>query len=311
MYDRAFARAANGEREAARTHLISLQTQWPGHPATTRAGALIGELGPRPVSRKSGVARGELVFWSTVGGVLVAVNICTIADCSTERETALVFSTSVGGSLALSLLASRNGVEQGEAQLYNSAQTWGSWNALAVNDGFATESDQAGVSLALQGGGLAAGIGLWRTWRPTQGDVALTNTFFFWSAVMAGWAHIAADANESGTLRRIVIAGDLGIVAGALVSRQVKMSRGRTLLIDVGGLLGTLGGLLVAIGSDSQTTVGASLMVGTGLGLAIATLVTKEWDAPIPPNLSLSPTRLTDPANPARGAWGVQGGFSF
>src|SRR6185436_15427765 len=96
--------------------------------------------GPDAPSR---VARGELVFWSTVGGVFTAANICVISGCNSQRETAAVYTLAVGGSLALSLVASRNGVAQGEAQLYNSAQTWGSWNGLAINDGFARDSRQA------------------------------------------------------------------------------------------------------------------------------------------------------------------------
>src|SRR5687768_2564704 len=124
LYDQAFGHAAKGDRERARSQLLELSTRWPSHPAAMRAARLAVELAPRPVSKKSGVARGELVFWSTFGGVLVALNICEIAECSTDRENAAVYSLSVGGSLALSLAASRNGVEPGQAQLYNSSQTW-------------------------------------------------------------------------------------------------------------------------------------------------------------------------------------------
>jgi hypothetical protein len=306
VYDEAFALAARGDRAAAHHRLAELAARWPGHPAAMQATSLVGELAPRPLSPHSKVARGELAFWSTVGGVFIAANVCVIAECSTDRETAAVYTISVGGSLALALVASRNGVEQGEAQLYNSAQTWGSWNGLAINNDFASETDQAATALAAQGAGLIAGIGLWQAWRPTQGDVALTNTFFLWSTVLSLWGHLAADSDV--TLRRTVIAGDIGIVAGALVSTQVKMSRGRTLLIDIGGVLGILAGGLVAINTDSEQGVGTSLLLGTGLGLGIAALATDDWDVP-DTKVTVSPTRLTDPRG--QSVWGVSAGFGF
>lgn len=308
-YDDAFAKAAAGDREGARQGLVELMARWPAHPATQRANEVIADLAPRAPSKISKVARGELAFWSTVGGVFLGANLCVIADCGDERTTAAVYTGAVAGSLAVSLVASRRGVEAGEASLYNSAQTWGSWNGLGLNDDFAQDSEQAAVALGAQGTGLAAGVALWNTkaWQPTQGDVALTNTFFIWSTVLTVFGGIAADSEL--TLRRVVIAGDLGLVFGAVASRTVKMSRGRTLLIDVGGVLGILGGGLVAVGSDNERTAGGALFVGTALGLGLATVATRDWDLPDPPKLTLSPAPLRTPSGNT--ALGVQAGFRF
>jgi hypothetical protein len=306
VYDDAFAHAATGDREGADTRLRALEKQWPQHPAAERATSLFRALTPPPASRDAPdrVARGELVFWSTVGGLFTAANVCVIADCQSERATAAVYTISVGGSLALALAASHNGIAQGEAQLYNSAQTWGSWNGLAINDGYARDAGEAAVALGSQGAGLLAGIGLWKTWHPTQGDVALTNSFLLWSTVLTLWGHVAADAEP--TLRGVVIAGDIGLVLGALTSTRVKMSRGRTLLIDVGGVLGILGGGLVAVGTHGDTGAGTALLIGTAAGLGIAAAATRDWDAPA---VTVAPTRLTS----ASGAqvWGVSAAFGF
>jgi hypothetical protein len=312
-YDDAFARAAKGDKDGAKARLAEIAARWPAHPASSRATALAARLAEPPAERHGDrVARGELVFWSTVGGVFAAANLCVVAQCSTDREYAAVYSGTIAGALALSLAASRHGVEQGEAQLYNSAQTWGSWNALGVNDGFSENSDEAAVSLVGQGAGVLAGIGLWQTWRPTAGDVALTNTFFLWGSVMTMWGHLAVDAEPS--LRRIVVLGDASIVAGALLSTQVKMSRGRTLLIDVGGVLGMLFGSLIAVGASdngdgSETTFGTSLFIGTGAGLGLAALFTKDWDAPKAPPVALAPTRIVQPGG--QGVWGLSASFGF
>lgn len=209
-----------------------------------------------------------------------------------------------GGSLALALAASRHGVARGEAQLYNSAQIWGSWNGLAIDGSFAQDDGEAAIALGAQGAGLLAGIALWRTWHPTQGDVALTNSFLLWSTVLTLWGHLAADSEP--TLGRVVVAGHIGLVLGALTSTRVKMSRGRTLLIDVGGVLGILGGGLVALGTDSATGAGTSLLVGTAAGLGLAAAATWDWDAP---KVTVTPTRITGASG--TGAWGVSAGFGF
>jgi hypothetical protein len=306
VYDDAFAHAAADDRDGANARLTDLVKQWPLHPAAARATSLVRTREPRSQGpdAPSKIARGELVFWSTVGGVFTAANVCVITGCDSDRKAAAVYTLSVGGSLAIALAASHHGVAQGEAQLYNAAQTWGSWNGLAINNGFAKDTGQAAVALGAQGAGLLAGIGLWKTWHPTQGDVALTNSFLLWSTVLTLWGHLAADSAP--TLRGAVIAGDAGIVLGALTSTQVKMSRGRTLLIDVGGMLGILGGGLVAIGTDSDRGVGISLFAGTAAGLGIAVAATHGWDAP---PVTVTPTRLTSASGTS--VWGVSAAFGF
>lgn len=308
-YDDAFSQAAAGDRSAASARLRRLAAAWPQHPAAARASALVRASEPRPAGPDAPdrVARGELVFWSTIGGLYTAENACVIADCSSPRATAAVYTLTVGGSLGLALVASRHGVAQGEAQLYNSAQTWGIWNGLALNDGFARTRDEAAVAIASQAGGLLAGIGLWQTWHPTQGDVALANSFLLWSTVLSLWADLAADHDP--TLRETVAIGDAALLLGGLISTRVKMSRGRTLLIDVGGVVGVLGGGLAAVGTHDDSSAGAALLIGTAAGLGLAAAGTWDWDAP---PVAIAPARLSVPgAAPGTRVWGVSATLGF
>lgn len=306
-YDRAFRDAAAGDIKAARTRLGALVARWPEHPARARAAALIEQLGSHPADPRapSRVARGELVFWSTLGGVSLAANLCAALSCGTDREYAGAYTLSIGGALAASLAASRRGVRPGEAQLYNAVQTWGALNALAINDGFPDGERQAGIAIAMQLGGLAAGVGLWQAWRPSPGDVALANTFLLWGSVMTLWGHVIADAEPS--WRSVVIAGDVSLAAGALVASQVEISREHTFLIDIGGVLGTLAGGLAATGTHDDTSAGIALMLGTAAGLGLAAAVTYDWDRP--PPVKLAPAVLDGPGR-SRG-YGVAAGFTW
>jgi hypothetical protein len=305
-YDGAFRAAAAGDLKGAKARLTELASRWPGHPARSRVAALTARLAARhDPNANSDVARGELAFWSTLGGVSFARSMCVAIDCSSDREDAGVYTLAISTSLAASLLASRHGVQQAEVQLYNSAQTWASWNSLLVNDGFPDTREEASVAMAMQLGGLAAGIGLWQTWRPTHGDVALTNTFLLWGTVLTTWGYLIGD--EEPSLRGVIIAGDASLLVGALVSQHVEMSRGRTLLIDVGGVLGTLVGGLIAVSADDETGAGVGLMLGTATGLVVAAGASSSWDAA--PPVKVAPVVLDGPGR-SKGH-GISAGFSF
>ena len=154
---------------------------------------------------------------------------------------------------------------------------------------------------------LVTGIGLWQTWHPSQGDVALVNSFLLWSTLLALWADLAAD--HSPTLGELVAIGDAGLVLGGLTATRVHMSRGRSLLIDVGGVIGVIGGGLVAVGSHGDQAAGISLLAGTAAGLGIAAAATWDWDAP---PVAIAPARIPVPgAAPGVSVWGVSATLGF
>jgi len=311
-YDRAFAELGKGDRVEARADLLELTTRWPGHPAAGQAALRLAQIDARAAVRRTRgtsanrVARGEVVFWSTAGSVLIARDLC-IDNCSSDRESAAVYSLAVGAALGVSLLATRHGVEPAEAQLYNASQTWGSWNALAINDGFADNEQEAAISIGAQFGGLAAGLGLWRVWRPSPGEVALANSGLLWGAVLSLYGHLLADDEPSMTT--VVALGDVGLITGALIAHQVPMSRGRTLLIDLGGVLGTLAGGLISFSADDAQTAGGILFTTTAAGLVIAGIATRGWDVKAPGSMRVVPARVGTPG--AGASWGAAVAFDL
>lgn len=309
LYDRAYAALAHGDRAAAQVDLQQVVGQYPAHPAAARAREQLAALAAPTLVAPTAMqdqdadetstgpskeARGELVFWSTATSAYAAYNTCRILSCSGARETALVYSTVIGGALAASYLLSPT-VHQGQAQLYNSAQTWTAWTSLAINDGAPRSKGEAGGAIALQVGGIGLAAGLWEVWRPSRGDVALANSALLWGSLLGLYGELAG---KDASLRTTVVIGDLALAAGAALSTQVHMSRGRTLLIDAGGVAGSLAGGLIALIADSNQApeIAIELGIGTVAGLAAATLMSREWDLPALPNASVAPTALVDPA---------------
>lgn len=302
LYDRAFEALAAGDADSARALLTRLRGEFPGHPASDRAASRLAELdGPaapppgatepastaRPGDRPghespSQQARAELALTMTVHGILLGADICEMVECEgSSRAWAATLMASGGAALGLSLYLTRDGIRQGRAQLLDSAMTWGSWNSLLLTDGLAEGPTEAGYQVASQAGGLALGMGLWHVWRPTSGQVALANTGGVWTVVLTLLAHGMAE--ESPSLDTIVLAGDAGLLLGGLVSNEIAhISRGRTLLIDTGGVLGFLTGGLAAVIADPREEGSAFtyMFVGTAAGLGLSTYVTRDWDVP-------------------------------
>ena len=298
QYDAAFVQIALGHDRGIR-QLDALVDQYPAHPASLRARGLLGRDAAMHDRR---IARAELVLGQTLGGLATGAIVCSAVNCTDQRTTASVFAATVAGQFAITYAASED-VEEGEAHLYNSAGIWGLWNGAALTDRTASSTVHALMLIGSEGAGLAAAYGLWHTWRPSEGDVALTNSALLWSTVLYLWVDVAR--NQSPVLHDVVIAGDVGLVLGGLTSTRWHLSRGRTLLLDTGGLLGILGGgLAAAISNGGDVAIGASLFAGTAVGLASAAYLSRDWDHPA----TVAPTPI---AGPASQGVGVSAMFRF
>ncbi len=309
LYDRGFARLADDQPELARKLLADLVQRFPDHPAAAEAGRRLAEIDAYLASRAKPVeppndphaeppnqlARGELALTMTTHGVLLGLDAYEMLDCDSARCTVSALMLGGGLGLGASLYFSRHGITPGHTQLLSSAITWGGWNGLFINDGFPATPGEAGVQFASQLVGLAGGLGLWRVWRPTSGEVAMVNTAGFWTAILTVLGHGMVGKFGDIEFRTIAVAADLGLfVGGLLTTRLPGISRGRTLLIDTGGVLGFLAGGLIVVTTDPDSEeVGlTTLFVGTAAGLGLGALATRRWDVPKPPGnarLTISP----------------------
>lgn len=298
-YHRAFVLLAEGRPAEARALLRQVVERNPGSPVGALARVRIGEIesnliheteeGVLGAERPRKLARAELGLWSTINGISAGLNLCLIAECDGTRQFAAALMAGGAAGLGAALFATRDGITQGRTQLTNSSIFWGNVNGYLINtiafgDPFGVDDDEertaAGISLGSQAVGLAASFGLWEVWRPSSGDVALSNTTGLWTPILVLLVHGVADTEPKA--ETILVAIDAGLVAGGVLSTRYRMSRGRTLLIDVGGLVGGLtGGLAVAIAQpDSSAGAFAPLLVTTSAGLAVATWATRDWDIP-------------------------------
>lgn len=298
-YHRAFVLLAEGKASRARALLGQVVARYPGHPVAALARQRMAEIdtgeihvteeGVLAAEKPRKLARAELGLWSTINGISAGLNVCLMVDCDGSRQ--FVGGLMAGGAAGLgaALFATRDGITQGRTQLINSSIFWGNINGYLINtmafgDPFGADDNEeakaAGVSLGGQVVGLAGSFGLWEAWRPTSGDVALANTTGFWTPILVLMFHGVIDVEPEAAT--VLAAIDAGLLAGGVLSTRYRVSRGRTLLIDVGGLVGGLtGGLAIAVAQpDSAAGAFTPLLITTGAGLGLAAYATRNWDIP-------------------------------
>ncbi len=232
-------------------------------------------------------ARAELVIFQTLHGIGVGMEICIIAGCDDPRP---VFAALTGGAavgLAGSLYFSRNGITAGQASTYNSGTVWGLWNGLALSNALELEGKAiTGSMLAGQAVGLGGAALAWHLFEPTAGTVSLVNSGQIWATVITTLVHGTTGFKAESPLLwgSLIAASNAGLVAGALLSQEFPMSRGRALVIDSGGVLGALVGFsayVLIAGNDNLNNGEAAMgsgLAGTVLGLGAATYFSRNWD---------------------------------
>ncbi|WP_242344598.1 hypothetical protein [Anaeromyxobacter terrae] len=240
---------------------------------------------PRPARRarldRSG--RGELAFFGTTYGIWTGVASGLLAGADDGRVYSALAIAGGAGGLALAILPTRHAsMPEGRAQAIESATNWGTLNGglLAA----LADADGKGVVGATLGTGLAA-LGttalLTRERSPSSGEVALTNSGGIWGLVTGGLTlAILEDAGDKTAESVLLASTDAGLLAMALVARRVEMSRGRSLIIDAGGLLGTLAGVSVPAFANAENgpAIGAAGLAGMAVGLAVGTYISRGWD---------------------------------
>ena len=314
-YHRAYAAAARGQNDQARTELEALVREHRTHPASRLARSLLATIEnkaapqtdsttaseateravdqtrdldvpperPRPRELPSSGARAELASLQVFHGMAVGAEICVALSC--ESPGAGLLLTLAGGAtgLGLSLGLSRDRLTEGHRALFNSGAVWGTYHGvMAVSlfdpDG---ESKAGGLLLLGQAMGMTA-AGILTTQRPTEGQVALANTFGIWSGVATYLAMgmLEVDRELDDSLGALLLASDFGLLLGAFVAQKNDRGRGYTLLLDAGGLLGALGGLGVVASVDedpSDRVQSGGMLVGLAVGLVAAAYWGRNW----------------------------------
>ena len=190
----------------------------------------------------------------------------------------------LGGPLVLTYthyVTKNASISEAKATIISLGGHLGTWQGI----GWAGVSDAEGEDVVGMGelGGLA-GIGL-ATFLAnkmdfSEGHAALTSSGLQWGAwyglVWAGISH----AEGEDLLRDMLIGSDLFVLGTGLATKDVKMSRARVRLINLGGALGIVFGFGIdlVLQPEETSTIMAIAGLGSVGGLALGTTLTKNYD---------------------------------
>lgn len=264
--------------------------------AEASAGEEADENPFRP-ERNTGGARAGLIVTQTIHGATQGILLCAITECR-DQGYSLAAMLGAGVGLGASLIGSTGGITPGQSAAINAGTVWGFWFGLAGVYAADISDDNAIATVMLSGAGFT-GLGLaLASARPTAGQVSMANSGGLWAGVVSALFLATSDETDTEAFFTAELAATGGgLVAFALLSRTVPVTRGRMLLIDAGGIIGGLTGAAAMVsfrGNDNQDE--DYILVGAGLGtlggLALTTYLTRNFDYRNVPEVTLAPTTL-------------------
>lgn len=240
------------------------------------------QLRPKPQ-----FARRQLIVYAGIGGAVATGSLLYAFEKTTIAGVGSV--AGVGAGLVGSYIWLPDEVPLGTANLTITASlaatAFGVGTTLAFTDDPAIQEPVLGASLVA-----GAGLGYYFAERTkvSPGDAALLNTTMLWGAAAGIGFAVSFDTGRELTSGLVLSGLGMGTIGGLVMMRYYDISRTHAALIDVGGIVGVIGGLAaesLAYREDQNTTrqqehAANFALGGMAIGLIVSGVLTRNYDEP-------------------------------
>ena len=288
---------ANGDHDVARALYRYIVETWPGTPAATSAA---DRLSTARAPEGSGAT--EIQVWSTLYGLWLGVGIPAALGADDEESYGLgLLLGGPAGFLAGRRVARARDYSIGQARAITLGGTWGAWQGFAwreildwgieehcfeLNCYQVDASDEETWTLMLLGSGVGLATGAMFAKSPITNATATAANF---GSLYGSWFGVASGivlgVEEDDVLYAMAaLAGNAGLIAGAVAGSRLDWSRSRWRLVSVAALLGGLGGIgldLIVDAREDEAIFGIPLATSAA-GLAFGIWSTRDHDVVLP-----------------------------
>jgi hypothetical protein len=266
------------------------------------------ELRPKPQ-----FARRQLIVYAGIGGAVATGSLLYAFEDTAVAGVGSI--AGIGAGLLGSYLYLPDEVPLGTANLTISASiaasVFGVGTTLAFTDDPAIMEPVLGASLIV---GAGAGYLFAERSKVSPGDAALLNTTMLWGTAAGLGFAVSFGAGRELTSGLVLSGLGMGTIGGLVMTNYYDISRTHAALIDVGGIVGIIGGLAaesLAYREDQNTAreeehAANFALGGMAIGLILAGVFTRNFDEPrVPVTPALGTTKNTDGTSSM--TYGLQG----
>ena len=291
IYEDALKQVVDGEYDKALRRLDWIVSAYPETRYMQLATDKREEVGillqqPKPIS---GMSRAGLVGFGTLYTTWLGVGTLVLLDVENPPLYGFALIAGPLSGLFGSLSFTRESeLSDGQASLITLGGTWGIWQAVAAAN-LANADEKLTVGASMVGGalGLALTSSIVRGRNISPGDATLINFGGIWGTWFAICGAMAArnrdQDNSDFILGSAMMGGNIGLSTMAAWSTKLNMSRARSRLINIGGIVGTLYGLGTSILLDIEPedrTFWSLMGLGGVVGLTAGAYFTRNYDIP-------------------------------
>ena len=254
------------------------------------------ELYPEPQT-----GRLQALTYGTVGGGLATAAILEASKSNIAAGVGLIAGAAAG--FAASWYVVPDEIPLGTSSLAITSSVFGAVTGAATATLFSDKTERVAPFGGIGGiAGAIAGYVIGDKTRIRPGEAAVLNSSLVWGTAAGGLFAVTFNAPDAKTSAALVLSGlGMGAVGGLLVTKYFTISRTHAALVDVGGIIGGIGGVALEgilfpqmagqtvrdLSAETRGRIANFALGGMALGLITAGVLTRDLDAP---SITLTPT---------------------